>query len=295
VAVIAVAGVGLAAWRRMDRDYRSNQLFRPLPITAESSIAGPDRIVTLRSAPDERGRAAWPRLVTDHGKLMHLFLVREPQLDAFAHVHPQPQGDAFIVAAPPLPAGAYRLYADVTLESGLSQTLTTTVTLPERPASAGAAPGVVSDRDDSWHVEAAPPGAATTVPLQDGYSMTWKNPEAARQSGESRLEFEVAGPDGKPARLEPYMGMMGHAAIRRDDGTVFAHLHPTGSISMASQMLFMDHSGHNMAHQDAATSRVAFPYAFPRRGTYRIWVQVKPGDAVMTAVFDAQVTAADAN
>jgi hypothetical protein len=56
----------------------------------------------------------------------------------------------------------------------------------------------------------------------------------------------------------------------------------------------MDHSAH-MAHHEAAISRVAFPYAFPRRGAYRIWVQVKPGGTVMTAVFDAQVTAADSD
>jgi hypothetical protein len=51
-----------------------------------------------------------------------------------------------------------------------------------------------------------------------------------------------------------------------------------------------------MAGHDApAMSRVAFPYAFPRRGSYRIWVQVKPGDTVMTGVFDARVTAADSD
>jgi hypothetical protein len=309
-AVVAVAVLGFTAWRRMDRDYRSNQLFEPLPIAAQAQVVGSGRRVTLRPTPDERGRAEWPPLVTDHGKLMHLFLVRERQLDAFAHLHPRREGGDFAVAVPPLPGGTYRIYADVTLESGLSQTLTTTVTLPEPPPTGGtgADPPLVADPDDSWHVAAAPPGQATTVPLARGYRMTWKNPEVTRRAGEARLEFEVLDPEGRPAHLGDYMGMRGHAAIRREDGAVFAHLHPTGSISMASQMLFeaasaprsgegavVDHGAHGAGHSEASMSRVAFPYAFPRPGPYRIWVQVKPGDTVMTAVFDAQVTAADSD
>ena len=47
------------------------------------------------------------------------------------------------------------------------------------------------------------------------------------------------------------------------------------------------------AHDAPAVSQVAFPYAFPRRGSYRIWVQVKLDDTVMTGVFDARATAAD--
>jgi hypothetical protein len=31
------------------------------------------------------------------------------------------------------------------------------------------------------------------------------------------------------------------------------------------------------------------PYQFPAPGNYRIWVQFKNGDRVLTAVFDAQV------
>jgi hypothetical protein len=296
----------------MDVDYRSNQLFRPFPITATAEAGGPGRVIRLRAVPDARGRTEWPRLVTDHGKLMHLFLLREPELDAFAHVHPRPIGEEYVVAVPPLPAGTYRLYADVTQESGLSQTLTTTVAVPEAPSLSAPDPdaSLAADPDDSFAVAATAPGTATTVPLQDGYRMTWRNPEAARRPGEARLEFTVVDAQGRPANLSPYMGMMGHAAVRRDDGAVFAHLHPAGSISMASQMVFergkpgtptvsggmagMDHAMHG-GHDTPVVSEVAFPYAFPRRGAYRIWVQVKPGDKVMTGVFDTRVTAADSD
>ena len=48
----------------------------------------------------------------------------------------------------------------------------------------------------------------------------------------------TGGNHGEPARLEPYLGMISHAALRRDDGYVFTHLHPAGSISMASQQVF---------------------------------------------------------
>jgi hypothetical protein len=312
VVLLAAVVVGWSAWRRMDVDYRSNQIFRPFPITATAEAAGPRRVIRLRAVPDARGRAEWPRLVTDHGKLMHLFLLREPELDAFAHVHPRPIGEEYVVAVPPLPAGTYRLYADVTQESGLSETLTTTVAVPEAPSPSAPDPdpSLAADPDDSFTVAATAPGTATTVPLQDGYRMTWRNPEAAGRPGEARLEFTVVDAQGRPANLSPYMGMMGHAAVRRDDGAVFAHLHPAGSISMASQMVFergkpgtppasggmagMDHSMHG-GHDTPVVSEVTFPYAFPRRGAYRIWVQVKPGDKVMTGVFDTRVTAADSD
>ncbi len=39
----------------------------------------------------------------------------------------------------------------------------------------------------------------------------------------------------------------------------------------------------------ATTNEVAFPYAFPRAGNYRVWVQVRKGGRILTGAFDAPV------
>ena len=303
------------AWEQMDRAYRNNELFKPMPITTVTNlVGGRDRLVRITPASNDRGNQSWPKLVTDHGKLMHAFLIREPDLDVFAHVHPAftPAGN-FMLTTPPLPAGDYRLYGDITDESGLSQTVTDWLILPALKPDAPPIPEIARlkpDLDDSWHQAEPFSGPVqeptTTANLQNGYRMVWDNPEVAQNPGESALKFTVLDPVSQPARLMPYIGMLGHTAVRRDDGAVFAHLHPVGSISMASQEIFqkkegtasktmaegMDHSTHMMGDETAApNNQLAFPFAFPQTGSYRIWVQVKIGEMVMTAVFDTEVGA----
>jgi hypothetical protein len=98
------------------------------------------------------------------------------------------------------------------------------------------------------------------------------------------------------------MGMAAHAAVSSRDGSVFAHLHPGGSISMAALQRFQAgvpvdaHAAHGTAAQDATPSsesmlrgEVAIPYAFPKAGVYRLWVQVKRSGRVMTAAYDVDV------
>lgn len=272
---LVLAG-GRRWWGAVEAAARED-LYRPFK-TEAAVRPGQGLSLTIR---DDRSRE-WSPLMPDHGKLMHLFLVREPGLDAFAHLHPVPENegqDRFRSALPPLPPGRYRLYADVVHESGFPQTLTNTVEVPP-----GATAGPAPDPDDSWSVAAAQPEVSR---LENGGEMTWL------RDASGDLRFQVKGPDGRPAILEPYMGMLGHAVVTREDGAVFVHLHPVGSFSMAAQESFerklgqremaMDHSTHG------SPGLVSFPYEFPQPGRYRVWVQVKSGGRVLTGAFVTEV------
>ena len=109
------------------------------------------------------------------------------------------------------------------------------------------------------------------------------------------LKFDWIATDGKPAPIEPYMGMWSHAVIRSKDGSVFTHLHPLGTISMAAQELFAereqaDPSGEPIEVICGRPDReLSFPYAFPKPGEYRVWVQVKSMGEVFTGAFDVDV------
>lgn len=288
---VAAAAIALALyfgnlwWGSVDGDYL-RLMFRPVRVSASvGGGSGPPRLRLSLEDPGWTSRGL-SDLIPDHGKLMHMFLIREPDLDAFAHLHPSRVDDAsFNTTLPPIPPGRYRLYADVVHEQGLSETITATV---EVPAGTNHAPS--ADPDDAWWAGAATPAGAQT--LADGSLMTWERPAGQPlRSGElESLRFSVTSPDGGPAALEPYLGMLGHAAVTRDDGAVFVHLHPVGTVSMAAQQVFAERVGASTEHEaHAVRSAVAFPYAFPKPGDYHIWVQVKRGGRVLTGAFVAEV------
>jgi len=293
--VLIVAG-GKLWWNGVDAAAQK-RLYRPL---ATAASVRPDGTLHLAITDPRWQEPDVSPLVPDHGKLMHLFLIREPALDAFAHLHPvRSSAISFEAPLPALPAGHYRLYADIVRESGFAQTLTTTVDLPQ-PAAQKPLGDPAADPDDSWRLAG---------PLEGGLTMTWEGkPEPLVAGREGELRFAIRDAEGRPAPLEPYMGMMSHAVVTRDDGAVFVHLHPVGSFSMAAQQAFagkesapgmagmaaMDHSAHAMsamAGMQQPAGEVSFPYEFPQPGRYRLWVQVKTGGAVRTGVFDAEVRA----
>jgi hypothetical protein len=136
----------------------------------------------------------------------------------------------------------------------------------------------------------------------DGLRMIWqRDPGGLKSNVPMELHFLVEGKDGQPARdLEPYMGMAAHAEIIRSDASVFAHVHPAGSISMAAldlaqtQMPGTAPPGATTmpgmpGMSDAVDPSISFPYGFPKPGLYRVFVQIKRAGRVETAVFNATV------
>jgi hypothetical protein len=282
-------------WKGVDKNFNARRLYRPMSMTPtiESDTNGQQKLILeLGSA----HRVESTPLVPDHGHLMHLFLVRQPQGDVFAHVHPlrdgERKGNVFTVPLPRLPAGDYALYADLTHESGLTQTLTNMLHVA---ASSAADPApAAADPDDSFDFDAPQPPAPMTLP--GGFRLTPAFAASFKAKEETTLRFELVTDSGAPASLEPYLGMYGHLMIQRADGMVFEHLHPLGSISMAAQKLFAEreHAGY-LANQSLdllcspASPVLSFPYAFPEPGAYRLWLQVKLGGQVRTTAYTVTV------
>ncbi|MEY2411254.1 MAG: hypothetical protein QOF48_3924, partial [Verrucomicrobiota bacterium] len=180
---------GWSWWQTEDRDYRNNRMHKPLPVLADVVVEGGRQILRLSGLSTNQSGSATPGLsflVPDHGKLMHLFLVREPDMESFAHLHPVRRAkNVFECSLPRLPGGTYSVYADVTYDSGLSQTLTATTLMPESDLSL-TAPAVLTDPDDSWRIERQESGE-----LGDGYKMVWERGGTLYAGRETSLRFRV--------------------------------------------------------------------------------------------------------
>lgn len=275
----------------------------------------------------QMGYSAWHRtrpetvmtnLIPDHGHLMHLFLIREPGLDRFYHLHPQLQAgvrpvgaNTFAVDLPAVPAGRYQVFADVVRESGFPDTMTAEIDLPDVPGvpltgdnSSASAPPFAGQADAAESSSAGGGGAdGSVMVLPDGYRMVWEHGTAPLVANHFVwLRFRLETPSGKPAMdMEPYMGMAGHAEIVRSDRSVFAHIHPDGSVAMAALELIKRNPSTVTAEaatdlgmsmdmrMDPTAAEVSFPYGFPKAGKYRIFVQMKRGGQIETGVFDTDV------
>lgn len=296
VALAALAWGGWSWWGSVDAAYR-NRMFRPLAVSSEIEAVGRQRLLTL-TIDDEawRGRQ-WTPLMPDHGKLMHMFLVHDEELSVFAHVHPvSTDSNTFQVQLPStFPSGNYRLYADIVHESGFAQTLTDTVPHPEVLASFSRNRALPEMDPDDSYAETPVRGAARDLvfTLPSGRTVRWEAPDGGLTvDTEVSLRFTVREPDGSPSVLEPYMGMLSHAAVTQHNGSVFVHLHPSGSINMAAMQRFEREEGTgglSPMEETAPTNVVTFPYVFATEGPYRFWVQVKVGGVVETAAWDVEV------
>ena len=299
------------AWWKVDASNSQNQTW---------SANSPNALATLR--PDGRlllrvqGQGdLWTtyikpeNFISDHGHLMHLFLIRLPYMDRMYHLHPERiEGGSFLENLPTVFAGKYQIFADIVDDNGVPWTAVGQIDLP----NVASMPLSGDDSQASEGPLTPTKDDATVAQLPDGGRMIWERDSSPlRANVPMSFRFRIEDRNGTAAKdLEPYMGMAGHAAFVRSDCSVFAHIHPAGSVSMAALQMAQaslppappQANEPQLANQsdshpvmkmemtmNVSSPEVSFPYGFPKAGLYRIFVQVKRSGHVQTGVFDAHV------
>lgn len=303
LAVLAVTAWFGSRWWKVEAVHYGETISQPLTMRPLLHGATLDLYIEQGRA-DARGeRRSNADLLLDHRKVMHLYALRWPEMDAAYHLHPTEMSAGNLRSTlPAMIPGTYHLFGDIVHRNGLPETLTATLAVPPGASQEGLA------ADDA---------AATPAPLSagdlsnryllpDGYVMVWDRPRTLTASTAELFRYKLYDSRGELATdVVPYLGMAGHAAFVKTDGSVFAHIHPDGSAAMPAMMLAnkgmsdmaavpMDSTGDG--HESSAGRSgdpldpiVEFPYGFPVAGRYRIFVQIKHGHTVETGVFDAEV------
>ena len=277
-------------WWNSEAGRYGRYVYKPLQLRASVEDGG--RLVLRLDDPGWLDRRT-DDLLPDHNHLMHLFVIRIPEMDRVWHLHPdlhQEHGDngAFVQTLPDMPAGRYALYGDIVHAYGIGETAATEISLPDTAGqplagddAAGTGPALTK----------ADYNRSVTV-LPDAYQMVWdREPAPLRARQPYLFRFRLQDAAGRPAQdMQLYMGMPGHAAFVAADRSVFAHVHPSGSVPMASLALAQQpHASHSMASASGPPAEVSFPYGFPKPGAYRIFVQMKRAGRIVTGVFSANV------
>jgi hypothetical protein len=255
--LMIAAVVGGKIWWDSEADDYAKYVYKPL--TLQATV---DASQTLHLKIADPGWLKSRRIddfVLDHGHLMHLYLIRWPAMDAVFHLHPDLVAPSqFDLKLPSIPAGDYRLYADVVHATGFPETLVAGLTLPAvngRALAGDDAKGTATPLSSTSSACPANPVLGTHFRLPDGYTMVWNNPSTLTAKTPEVFAFSLLDAQGKPAPdMAFYMGMVGHAAFVKDDGSVFAHVHPSGTVSMAAWMMAAAQNQPSTSMTDAMAS-----------------------------------------
>jgi hypothetical protein len=251
-------------WNAETADYKQ-LMYRPYTSTSKIRVENGQRILNFKIDSTSVENRNTSFIIPDHGKLMHMFLVRQGSMDAFAHVHPKRIDSlTFESVLPNLPSGKYLIFADVLRFHSLQNSISDTIEIPELPKINLVFNSISTDSDDTFVITnplnsksglsqnstitlCGTPGVKTL--LQDGSSIIWnEKPNQKLTFGKPySLKFSVETPDGKPAELQTYLGMMGHAAVVKDDGSVYIHLHPNGTFSTTAVQVMQKRINENGA------------------------------------------------
>jgi len=281
-------------WIDTEKSYREN-LYVPMDNKVEIINNNQQNILQVFFTDDLWLNGMIPNLMPDHGKIMHLYLIHEDH-SQLCHLHPKRNlynNNLFEVVLPNIKYGVYYLYMDITLESGFSTTLTNQINFNPNNIKNTKYNYLISDKDDSY------------ISQFPKYQLKWINKKNTfYRSEDINLSFQTQTIDGNPSRIEPYIQMGGHGAILKNDHSIFIHIHPIGTISMASQELYnkndeIESSGicyfgdtvdSITSYFEDQNSFVTFPpINLDKPGEYTMWIQAKSGGEIITQQFDFKI------
>jgi hypothetical protein len=214
-----------------------------LTLRLARTSAQPGKALQLRFRIVDRTGATVRDFDVEHTKRMHFIVVRR-DMTGFQHLHPTQAADgSWSVPVTLRDAGSYRVFADFSVK-GRPHTLADDLTVD----------GTVRSQQLP-----APVKRVTVDGLRVDLTET-----AGRAGAESRLGFDVTR-DGKPVKVQQYLGAKGHLVALRQGDLAFLHVHPD-----ANSLKFMAE--------------------FPTAGAYRLFLQFQTDGRVHTAAFTQEVS-----
>lgn len=179
---------------------------------------------------------------------MHVIVVRRDSAH-YQHLHPtrDEAGTWSIDLRLPEP-GVYRVYADFKT-GGEQRTLASDLFVPGEFAPA----------------PLPAPSARATV---EGFDVDLNAP-GLRAGRETELSFAVTRAGEPVARLQPYLGALGHLVALRDGDLAYLHAHPVEG--------------------ERRPGEVPFAVTFPTPGAYRLFMQFKLGGEVHTVDYTLEL------
>lgn len=189
-------------------------------------------------------------LVISHEKKLH-FLVYDPALREFQHVHPEFNGRVWTVDLKFAVSGNYWMWAQGKLADGTEFSVSTrapvALSLPAWPA---------------------PPRLSDVRAGGDGISVATLSAQRLVANRSAMLKVVFTRSDGSAAEITPYLGAFAHVLTAADDGDTLIHVHPMNGPRPNEGILHV---------------------SFPRAGFYRIWVQFLDASQLKTVALSVQV------
>ena len=185
---------------------------------------------------------------------MHLYVIRLPQMQSVLHLHPERTGPAVFTQA----LLRWRQAATPFMAMWCMRR----VLRKPPPAKSNCPPWTARRSRVMMLKEAVRPSRYRRISaarrLRSTAVCAWfGTATSSRCTHAGRIPF-ASGSEaaGQPARdIELYMGMLGHAAFVSHDGSVFAHVHPFGSVAMPALKLAQP------AHPNGSDTQPANPHA----------------------------------